>query len=113
ASKAALATLRNAPKNELREALLDHENQRFRFSYVLGRRRPKAPSGSSALQPRDELERDAFADLDEFDTQAEALSQADDTARAFDAEPDGLVGIDLAATEAVIDSALATLRSLV
>jgi signal recognition particle receptor subunit beta len=36
-SEAALAILRGAPEAEQRRRLLDHPNQRFRFSYVLGR----------------------------------------------------------------------------
>ena len=36
-SEAALAILRNASEQDQRRRLLDHPNQRFRFSYILGR----------------------------------------------------------------------------
>src|SRR6201994_3581787 len=36
-SEAALAILRHASEQEQRRRLLDHPNQRFRFSYILGR----------------------------------------------------------------------------
>jgi hypothetical protein len=42
-SEAALAIFRGAPEAEQRRRLLDHPNQRFRFSYILGRFSNGAP----------------------------------------------------------------------
>lgn len=42
ASEAALAIFRSADEREVRRRLLDHVNQRFRFSYVLGRQQAPA-----------------------------------------------------------------------
>lgn len=97
ASKAALAVLRGASDAEVRRLLLDHENQRFRFSYVLGRKRDAdgAEAGSGRI-------------FDDFESEA-TTSKTDD----FDAEPEGLAGIDLDATAAVVDEAIVTLRSVV
>jgi hypothetical protein len=87
ASEAALAIVRGASEQDQRRRLLDHPNQRFRFSYILGR-------ATSTVSDDD----------DEDDE--------DDAGEAGDEEfASGL--IDLTATEAVITKALANLRSLV
>ncbi|GII84184.1 hypothetical protein Ssi03_21740 [Sphaerisporangium siamense] len=101
ASKAALAALDGAGDGEIRRLLLDHENQRFRFSYVLGRRghRPVALAVSSS----------SGDDFDEFDDEEPDEGAAQD----FSAQPAGLVGIDLDATMALVDEAVVTLRDLV
>jgi len=97
ASRAALASLRGAGAAEVRRLLLDHEDQRFRFSYVLGRQE-QAPGlrGRSAGA--------VFDDLDDGD---------DESSNDFEAEPEGISGIDLAVTKAVIDRAVSTLGELV
>ncbi len=82
-SEAALAILREASEQDQRRRLLDHPNQRFRFSYILGR-------ATSAVSDED--------DEDEADGADEELAS-------------GL--IDLTATEAVITKALASLHTLV
>ena len=84
ASEAALAILRGASEQDQRRRLLDHPNQRFRFSYILGR-------ATSAVADDD--------DEDEADEEGEEESAS------------GL--IDLTATEAVIAKALADLHALV
>lgn len=108
ASKAALVALRGASEMTIRTALLDHENQRFRFSYVLGRK-------SGADQgPSDRIE--DVSDLDELDSMDDELDELDGTSLEedqFEAEPEGLAGINLAETEVVIDRAIETLRALV
>lgn len=103
ASKAALATLRGASEATVRTTLLDHENQRFRFSYVLGRRPDGIDSRGAAVQAGDDLD-----DLDDFDG-----LETQDEDEGFEAEPEGLVGIDLTETATVVDSSIATLRMLV
>ncbi len=85
ASEAALAILRDASEQDQRRRLLDHPNQRFRFSYILGR-------ATSAVTDDDD-------DEDEAD-------EPDDEESAS-----GL--IDLTVTEAVIAMALTSLRTLV
>jgi hypothetical protein len=84
ASEAALAVLRDAPEQEQRRRLLDHPNQRFRFSYILGR------ATSAGTDDDDEDEADEPGDEE---------------------SAGGL--IDLTATEAVISKALTNLRTLV
>src|SRR5262249_36172065 len=85
ASEAALAILRDASEQDQRRRLLDPPNQRFRFSYILGR-------ATSAVTDDDD-------DEDEAD-------EPDDEESAS-----GL--IDLTATEAVITKGLTSLRTLV
>ena len=87
ASEAALAILRGASEQDQRRRLLDHPNQRFRFSYILGR-------ATSAVTDDDDED------------------EADEADEAGDEESaSGL--IDLTATEAVITKALTNLRTLV
>ncbi|HKW01341.1 MAG TPA: hypothetical protein VJN96_16070 [Vicinamibacterales bacterium] len=93
ASRAALAILRNAPESEIRRLLLDHEDQRFRFSYALGR-----ATGQLVSSP------DSFAEFDEIDPDSEDGD--------FDAKPETLK-VDLAETNAVIGRMLVTLKDLV
>lgn len=84
ASEAALAILRDASERDQRRRLLDHPNQRFRFSYILGR--------ATSAVPDDDDEEEADEPSNE-----ESASEL----------------IDLAATEAVIAKALSNLRTLV
>jgi hypothetical protein len=83
-SEAALAVFRGATDAEARRRLLDHPNQRFRFSYILGR-----PSS-------DVEDEDVDDDLDD-----------DDVDEEFG------VAINLVDTAAVVAAALANLRALV
>ncbi len=82
-SEAALAILRKASEQDQRRRLLDHPNQRFRFSYILGR-------GKFTMTDDDD---------DDFD---------DD-----EAETSSIELIDLSATEEVIVNSLEILRTLV
>jgi hypothetical protein len=82
-SEAALAILRDASEPEQRRRLLDHPNQSFRFSYILGR-------GTSSVAEDD-----------------------DDDADDAGAEESASELFDLTVTEAVIMKALANLRTLV
>ena len=91
ASKAALASLRGASESEIRHLLLDHENQRFRFSYVLGRR----------VDPKDEV--NEFGDFGDDGSEPSG----------FDAEPDHLPGVDLEETSRLLDISIETLGNLV
>lgn len=117
ASKAALAAFWNADDEDLLGTLLDHENQRFRFSYVLGRRRDDGesrPISSDQSEPYDLDEFDDFDDADEFGELDQTGSVGHgQSGPVFDAEPEGLVGIDLNVTAAVVDTALSTLKLLV
>jgi energy-coupling factor transporter ATP-binding protein EcfA2 len=83
ASAAALAAWRGATDGEIQRRLLNHVNQRFRFSYVLG--------NGPAAQTSD------FADDDED------LSIAAD---------DVLTSVDLADTNALLREAVATLKEI-
>lgn len=106
ASRAARAALRGVPDPELRLTLLDHENQRFRFSYVLGR-----GSASSVVPPPRGDSPPALSLLDELDLDVGESSGADE--EEFEAGPESLAGIDLSITTKVIDDALSMLRALV
>jgi len=59
-SEAALAAFRKRSDDELRRRLLDHINQRFRFSYVLGR--GVAPADDDDLV--DDADDDEYGDID-------------------------------------------------
>jgi hypothetical protein len=90
-SEAALAVYHGKADAEVVRRLLDHVNQRFRFSYVLGR--PLI----------DELD----SDLADDDVADDEQTEADD----INAEDYGIV--DLEATAEVIRTSLAALRSVV
>jgi hypothetical protein len=94
ASKAAGGILRGDGDSDIARALLDHENQRFRFSYVLGRHFRNQVG---------DLEQVAAFDFEEDDSDEPE----------FEAEPEGLPGIDLEESKQVIDEALRTLKQLV
>lgn len=111
ASKAALAALRGTADPEMRMMLLDHENQRFRFSYVLGRQ-PATATPMHTSHDDNPSQRPLLDDFDDYDDPNLPETPPAEGER-FDAEPENLDGIDLYATAAVIDSALATLRALV
>jgi len=100
ASKAALAIFHNplTSGSEFRRYLLDHENQRFRFSYVLGRDQSDANGSDGEFSDFEE----EFGDFEE----EEANSVA------FHAEPDRL-NVDTDYTNGVVDESLSTLRELV
>lgn len=85
-SEAALAALRGRPDDEIRRRLLDHVNQRFRFSYVLGR----------GIAPADDLD---FADDDDEDVD--------------DIDPADYGTVDLAATNAVVAAAVEAVKNVV
>lgn len=87
-SEAALAAFRHRSDDEIRRKLLDHVNQRYRFSYVLGR-------GAATAEDIDDL-----ADDDE-----------EQEPRDFDPEDYGHV--DLAATAVVVADAVAALKTVV
>lgn len=82
-SEAALAIFRQADEPEIRRRLLDHPNQRFRFSYILGR----------AVTPDDD-------DVDEGGSNAEDVSLE-------------LGSLDLDLTEKIIDRSIESLRQVV
>jgi len=101
-SRAAVSILRGLGPDQVREHLLDHEQQRFRFSYVLGRR---ASNPSETIEP---------AGNDPFDIFDDPEPDPTDTATAdFRADPRALPTIDLAGTEVIIDRAIDTLHTLV
>lgn len=104
ASKAALAALRDAPDVEVRRLLLDHENQRFRFSYVLGRHRDPNSDDTAESRP-------VFDAFDDFGSQGD--DELAELAQDFEAEPGLISGIDVDATAETIDAAIVTLRQLV
>jgi len=92
-SEAALAVFRDATDTEVRRRLLDHPNQRFRFSYILGR-------GAAATDDVD----DDDDDIDDDDL--------DESGAFVDLEEEA-GGIDFGATADVIATAIQELRTLV
>ncbi|WP_084727403.1 hypothetical protein [Rhodococcoides yunnanense] len=98
--KAALSIRRGAAEHDVRSALLDHENQRFRFSYILGRKQKPKPPPAAKL------------DFDEFD-EFELPSATTPKPTRFDAEPTHLDGVDLDESSRLIDSAISALKFLV
>lgn len=136
ASRAALMTMTGVSTAVVRNALLDHENQRFRFSYTLGRR-VEGWAGASAgsadgseepagADPGDFDDLDDLDDLegpdsagagagsdDEGDSSVEPGSRLRETFDGFEASPEGLQGVDLAETAAVVDRALELLTLIV
>lgn len=85
-SEAALAAFRKRSDDEIRRRLLDHVNQRFRFSYVLGR------GVSQADDP--DLADDDDEDIDDID-------------------PDDYGTVDLMATNAVVAAAVEAVKVVV
>jgi hypothetical protein len=97
ASKAAAGILRGDTDSDVARALLDHENQRFRFSYVLGRHY-----------------RNRVADLENTPATPNFGDDEDETyGSEFATEPESLPGIDLNESKKIIDGAVRTLRELV
>ena len=86
ASAAALAVFLGKGDPEVRRRLLDHVDQRFRFSYVLGR-----------------------AQIDEDDDFEDEEEELDD----LEPDPQDVEKIDVDATLAVVDDAVAALRRVV
>jgi hypothetical protein len=84
-SEAALAAFNGKGDSEVTRRLLDHVNQRFRFSYVLGR-----PTGTDAADVVDE-------DSDEVD----------------DLDPDEYGHVDLGTTAQIVKEALRSVRAVV
>ena len=85
-SESALAAFRGRSDDEIRRRLLDHVNQRFRFSYVLGR-------GS---------EREDYLDLAD-----------DDDEEIEDIDPADYGVVDLATTNAVVTHAVEAVKAVV
>lgn len=85
-SEAALAAYRERSDDEIRRRLLDHVNQRFRFSYILGR-------GVAQV-----------ADEDLID---------DDDEEVEDIDPDEYGTVDLVATNAVVAAAVEAVKVVV
>lgn len=86
-SEAALAAFRKRPDDEIRRRLLDHVNQRFRFSYVLGR---------------------GIAHADDDD-----LADDEDDEDYDDIDPSDYGSVDLAATAKVVAEALESVKVVV
>lgn len=86
-SEAALAAFRKRSEDEIRRRLLDHINQRFRFSYVLGR--------GTATATGDDLADDE--DEEEYD----------------DIDPSDYGSVDLAATAKVVADAVEAVKVVV
>lgn len=85
-SEAALSVLRKRSDDEIRRRLLDHVNQRFRFSYVLGR---------------------GVAKDDDLDL-------ADDDEEVFDdIDPDEYGSVDMTATNSVVAAAVEAVKLVV
>jgi hypothetical protein len=87
-SEAALAIFRDASDTEVRRRLLDHPNQRYRFSYILGRHTAAAPD-------------------DDIDDDDEPVDAGPDEGQSDE------VDAMLATTASVIDRSIAALRDLV
>jgi len=87
-SEAALAVFREAGDREVYRRLLDHPNQRFRFSYILGR------FGAEAIDD----------DIDDDDLDVDGAAELDAEARRL---------IEAGTTEEVVSAAIETLRGLV
>jgi hypothetical protein len=85
-SEAALAAFRGRPDDEIRRRLLDHVNQRFRFSYVLGR----------AVEQKEDLD---LAD--------------DDDEEIGDIDPADYGVVDLTATNVVVAHAIEAVKAVV
>ncbi|MGE0308459.1 MAG: hypothetical protein AB7H92_03680 [Microbacteriaceae bacterium] len=92
---AGLAVFKERPDREVVRRLLDHVNQRFRFSYVLGR--PRLPG--------------ADADDDFADDEDDLLDDEGDDVELLDGVP--LPSVDSAVTDDVVLSALALLKQVV
>lgn len=84
-SEAAVAAFRKRSDDEIRRRMLDHVNQRFRFSYVLGR----------GVEP------------------AEDLDLADDDEQLDDINPDDYGAVDLVATNVVVTAAIEAVKAVV
>ncbi|MER6444896.1 hypothetical protein [Streptomyces venezuelae] len=104
-SAAALALFQGKSEEDALRRLVDHVNQRFRFSYVLGR--PEVPTDGDHLDDddEDEFDEDEF-DEDEFDDAGEG--GAEDVLGPAD-----LKVIDPAATVALLVQTLPRLRAMV
>ncbi len=90
-SEAALAVYRQRSDEEIARLLLDHVNQRFRFSYVLGR-------GPTAIED-DSADDDLVTDDDEGDED--------------DLDPNEYGNVDLAATAQVVADAVDRVKAVV
>ncbi|MFF4261048.1 hypothetical protein [Streptomyces virginiae] len=95
-SAAALALFQGKSEEDALRRLVDHVNQRFRFSYVLGR--PEVPAGDDHLDEDDEDDED---DIDDGGAAEDVLGLAD------------LEVIDPAATVAMLVQTVPRLRSMV
>lgn len=98
---AALAIYQRRSDAEITRRLLDHVNQRFRFSYVLGRPR-------SLDVDDDDLDDDAAVE----DTEEHDCNRSEHAA-SQESQADGFAGIDVIATGLLITDALNKLKGLV
>lgn len=100
-SAAALAAWRGESPEQVRQRLLDHVDQRYRFSYVLGR--------GSTLVARDDAD-----DEDDADDQEDADDLDDDRRPRLDpVAPEDLGDVDLDATHEILVRSVERLRDLV
>ncbi|OZE36125.1 MULTISPECIES: hypothetical protein [unclassified Rhodococcus (in: high G+C Gram-positive bacteria)] len=104
--RAALLIRSGAAPDAIRSALLDHENQRFRFSYVFGRKQNAKAAVPVAVETSE------FDEFDEFD-EFEESDSSPGVKPVFDAEPTPLDGIDLDFSSSQIDAAIEGLKFLV
>src|SRR5207248_2535100 len=95
ASEAALAANRDASDEEVLRKLLEHANQRFRFSYILGRNYRLGTAGDVQLDEDDDDE-----DQPEIEPEDLALLEQGKA-------------IDFSNTAMILGSAVGTLRDLV
>ena len=96
---AALGVYQHRSEDEIVRRLLDHVNQRFRFSYVLGRPRSIDADDEDLVDDEDDLD-------DDDGLEAEHVESGDE-------RTDGFADIDMEVTESVIAEALTQLTELV
>jgi hypothetical protein len=110
ASAAAAAIFAEKGDAEVTRRLLDHVNQRFRFSYTLGR--PKLPDPQGLAD--DDLDDDLDEDLEtDGDGASGSYADADERPEAVDDWPQDDSNLDLAKTEGVVLGAVQALRDVV
>jgi energy-coupling factor transporter ATP-binding protein EcfA2 len=98
-SRAALSARQGKPDAKLALDLLDHQDQRFRFSYVLGRGSATDAGGDEDLVDDDDLPDDEVGDA------GEAIDD--------DLDPEEYGHIDIAATERVLQECVVAVKEMV